>query len=235
MPAHGGSGQWRYGRNRGVVPEDAAAPGAGSQTLSRGLAALALIGESRTPLTINDLAARLGANRSAAYRLVRTLEQHRFVQRSSSGELTLGVRLAAFGQSVSRDLQAAALPELQCVADELQMTAFLVVFDGEEAVTLLSVEPRNAAMFVAQRPGRRHPVGHGSPGRVIQSLLSPEEHPPARYEITHDEVIPGLSAIAVPLRSDRPASIAVLYATRPVDVTRIAAELESAAARITAS
>ena len=208
---------------------------AGSQTLSRGLAALALIGESRIPLTINDLAAALGVNRSAAYRLVRTLERHRFVQRSLTGDLTLGVRLAAFGQSVSRDLQAAALPELQRVADDLQMTAFLVVFDGEEAVTLLSVEPRNAATFVAQRPGRRHPIGRGSPGRVIQSIVDPAHHPPARYELSHDEVIAGLSAIAVPLRSGRAASIAVLYATRPVEVELIVDRLEAASALISAT
>lgn len=207
---------------------------AGSQTLSRGLAALALIGESRSPLMINDLARELGVNRSAAYRLVRTLEHHRFVQRNLNGELTLGVRLAAFGQSVSRDLQAVALPELQRVADVLQLTAFLVVFDGEEAVTLLSVEPRNAATFVAQRPGRRHPVGRGAPGRVIQSLLDPDHYPPAQYELSHDEVILGLSAIAVPIRSGRPASIAVLYATRDVEVAEIVDELDAASARIAA-
>lgn len=223
------------GRDEGVSVEEVVAPDAGSQTLSRGLAALALIGESRTPLTINQLAEKLGTNRSAAYRLVRTLEQHRFVQRSSRGELELGVRLAAFGQSVSRDLQAAALPELQRVADELGMTAFVVLYDGEEVVTLLSVEPRHAATFVAQRPGRRQAVGHGAPGRVIESLLNPEARPRTRFEMSHDEVIPGLSAIAVPLRSDRPASIAVLYATRPVDVDNIAGVLERASALIAAN
>jgi DNA-binding IclR family transcriptional regulator len=221
-----------FGKDNGVAAQEPATQDAGSQTLSRGLAALAIIGETRTPLMINDLAARLGVNRSAAYRLVRTLEQHRFVQRKSTGELALGVRLAAFSQTVSRDLQTAALPELQRIADELEMTAFLVVYDGAEVVTLLSVEPRHAATFVAQRPGRRHPVGRGAPGRVIESLLYPNEHPPARHELSHDEVIPGLSAIAVPLRSDRPASIAVLYATRPVDVSTIAGTLERASEAI---
>lgn len=204
----------------------------GSQTLSRGLAALALIGESSRSLTINDLAAALGVNRSAAYRVVRTLEQHRFIHRDGEGQLSLGVRLAAFGQAISRDIQAAALPELQRVADTLLMTAFLVVFDGEEAVTLLSVEPSTAATFVAQRPGRRHPIGRGAPGRVLQSQLDPIGYPAARFESSHDEVIPGLSAIAIPLAASRPTSIAVLYATRDVDTSTIVAELESAAERV---
>jgi DNA-binding IclR family transcriptional regulator len=206
----------------------------GSQTLSRGLAALSLLGEARAPMTVNELAERLGVNRSAAYRLVRTLERHRFVRRRASGELELGIRLAAFGQSVLRDLRIIARPELQTVADELEMTAMLVASDGRDVVTLLSVEPEHATTFVAQRPGRRQPVGQGAPGRVIRSLLHPGEHPPARFERTNDEVIPGLSAIAVPLRVDRPASIAVVFATRPLDAEAVAASLELAARRISA-
>ncbi|MET0782502.1 MAG: helix-turn-helix domain-containing protein [Microbacterium sp.] len=215
-----------------TVERTAAEPG--SQTLSRGLSALALIGDAQSPLMINDLAAGLGVNRSAAYRIVRTLEQHRFVQRQPGGELELGVRLAAFGQGVSRDLQSAARPHLQAVADELEMTAFLVASDGHDVVTLLSVEPQHAATFVAQRPGRRQPVGHGAPGRVIRSVLHPEEYPPARFETTHDEVIAGLSAIAVPLHVDQPASIAVLFATRPIDAAAVARSLENAATLISA-
>lgn len=206
----------------------------GSQTLSRGLEALVLIGEARSPLSINELAAGLGVNRSAAYRIARTLEQHRFAQRRPTGEFELGARLAALARGVAVDLQAASRPELQLVADDLEMTAFLVTADGQFAVTLLSVEPQHAATFVAQRPGLRQPVGVGAPGRVIESILHPEHRRPARFEFTHDEVSPGLTAIAVPLPVDRPASIAVLFATRPVDVEATAGRLERAAHRISA-
>ena len=70
---------------------------------------------------------------------------------------------------------------------------------------------------------------------MIQSIVDPAHHPPARYELSHDEVIPGLSAIAVPLRSGRAASIAVLYATRPVEVELIVDRLEAASALISAT
>lgn len=204
----------------------------GSQTLSRGLAALALIGETRSPLSINEIAEHLGINRSAAYRIVRTLEQHRFARRTASGVVEPGVRLAAFGQSAYRALQSAALPQLQSVADDLAMTAFLVVYDGVDVVTLLSVEPRNAVTYVAQRPGRRQAVGTGAPGQVIRSQLQPEAYPSNRFEITHDEVIPGLTAIAVPVPGEHPASIAVLFATRSVDVEEIVTALEGASDRM---
>ena len=104
----------------------------GSQTLARGLSALAMIGESERPLTVGELAERLGVHRSMAYRLVKTLESHGFVERLASGDLTIGARLVAVARGASRDLQSAASPELGAVADDLDMTAFLVTLGGED-------------------------------------------------------------------------------------------------------
>lgn len=207
----------------------------GSQTLARGLRALALIGESSTPLTVPKLAEELDIHRSMAYRLVRTLENFGFVERDSGGCLEIGVRVATLTRSIARDLQAAANPELVSLADTLGMTAFLVTYDGEEAVTLLAVEPQKALTTVAQRPGSRHPIDHGAPGRVIRSQLNPEEFPPKQYELSQDEVFAGLTSIAVPLRTNdgRPASLAILYVTDGgADIPDAAAELARSAKRI---
>jgi DNA-binding IclR family transcriptional regulator len=207
------------------------APEAGSQTLARGLAALALIGETDAPLTVPDLATHLGVHRSMAYRLVRTLEQHGFVTRGSRGELAVGARVAALARAVARDLQGAAAPELAAVADDLGMTAFLVVSDGEAAVTLATAEPKGFDATVAQRPGSRHAIGKGAPGRVIRSQLDPAAYPPQPHELSHDEIIPGLSSVAVPLvtRDRKPATLAVVYVTRDLGVEPIATRLTDAA------
>jgi DNA-binding IclR family transcriptional regulator len=209
----------------------------GSQTLARGLSALAMIGESERPLTVGELAERLGVHRSMAYRLVKTLESHGFVERLASGDLTIGARLVAVARGASRDLQSAASPELGAVADDLDMTAFLVTFDGEAAVTLTSAEPRRADSTVAQRPGSRHSIDAGAPGRVIRSQLDPAQFPPARFEHSHDEVFAGLSSVAVPLRlpGGRPAAVAVVYLSRPIDKEAVADRLAAAAARIAAA
>ncbi|WP_027479261.1 IclR family transcriptional regulator [Gryllotalpicola ginsengisoli] len=206
----------------------------GSQTLARGLAALTEIGDAHAPLTVPELAERLGVHRSMAYRLVRTLEQHGFVTRTAGGGLELGARVAALARNVARDLQTAAAPELTALANELGMTAFVVVHDGEEAVTLSTAEPRRVDAPVAQRPGSRHSIDRGAPGRVIRSQLDPTAHPPRRYETSHDEIFPGLSSVAVPLhtRDGRPASLAVVYASRDVDLDEVAATLSAAARRI---
>ncbi len=212
------------------------APG-GSQTLSRGLIALAMIGESEAPLTVADLAARLGIHRSMANRLVRTFEQHGFAVRTPSGNLELGARLVALARGVAKDLQAVAAPELSAVADELGMTAFLVVYDGEAAVTLSNAEPRHADTTVAQRPGSRHSIDRGAPGRVIRSQLHPDRFPPQRFEHSRDEVLPGVSSIAVPLRLPQGeyAAIAVIYLPRPLDEEHVAGVLLDAAKRIAAA
>ena len=207
----------------------------GSQTLARGLAALTMIGEAERPLSVPEVAAALGVHRSMAYRLVRTLEDQGFVVRDASGLLHVGAKVVALARRVSGDLTSVAAPELATLADELGMTVCVVTYDGEEAVTLLSSEPRRDGATLAQRPGSRHSIDQGAPGRVIRSQLRPEAYPPARYETSHDEVIVGVSSIAVPLplRTHAPASLAVIYLNHhPVDVEAIAASLEQVAHRI---
>lgn len=217
-----------------------------SQTLSRGVQILEILADSATALPIAEVARRLDVHRSIAYRLVRTLEDHGLVARNSSGHLLLGVRMAALAAGVARDLQAEALPELTAAANELGVTSFLAVLDQFQCVTLVSVEPRHAAASMAQRPGARHPITVGAPGKAIMSLLSEAEWPQgvtdrlradvanvsARgYATSHDEVIPTVHSVAVPLllRSRPPAAISVVYVGSHHDPEVIAARLQRAA------
>ena len=157
-----------------MTPDAAAPP---SQTLSRGIRILETLADAREPLTIDEIARRLGVHRSVAYRLMRTLEDHGLVTRDPSGRVQLGARMAALAAGVAHDLQAEALPELTAVANELGTTCFLVVLDHEECVTLVSVEPRHAVASVAQRPGTRHPITVGAPGKAILSTLPHDSWP----------------------------------------------------------
>ncbi|HET9082218.1 MAG TPA: helix-turn-helix domain-containing protein [Trebonia sp.] len=220
-----------------------------SQTLSRGLSALEVIAGTDQPIGIAELAARLGLHRSITYRIVRTLEEHRLVVRTPSGGLVPGTRLAALARAVARDLQSAALPELTAVANELGMTAFVAVLDADEVIALVSVEPRHAVAPVAQRPGTRHPLHRGAPGAAIQAALTPQERAALGderlrdetffaafpgYATSHDEVIKGMSSVAVPLRvSGQPAAaIAVVYLDRSTDAAAVGERLGRAAAAV---
>lgn len=224
--------------------------GPASQTLSRGIRILEILAAAEGPLAIDEIAGRLEVHRSIAYRLLRTLEEHGLVGRDAGGLVSLGARMAALAAGVAHDLQAEALPELTAVANDLGMTCFLAVLDRDECITLASVEPRHAIASVAQRPGARHSLAIGAPSKAILSALPPAEWPigaderlrtevtdaSARgYATSHDEVIPTVQAVAVPLRlraPRRPAALAVVHVGAAEDPARIAARLALSAAAI---
>ena len=206
----------------------------GSQTLSRGLTALEIIGDSTEPLSIAALSAKLGIHRSMGYRLVNTLELHGFVEKLPSGGLQLGIKLSSLARRVSKTLQSAAAPELRAIAEKLNMTAFLVTYDGEAAVTLSNAQPQNAETTLAKKPGGRHSIDKGAPGKVLRSQLDPLKYPPQLFESSHDEVLPGVASIAVPLKvpGGEPAAIAVIYLPQEIDQDQIAQVLIATARRI---
>lgn len=220
-----------------------------SQTLSRGIRILEVLADAHGALSIDELSTHLGVHRSIAYRLLRTLEDHGLVSRDAAGAVSLGARMAALAAGVAHDLQAEALPELTAIANELGMTCFLAVLDGAECITLASVEPRHAVASVAQRPGARHPVTVGAPGKAILAQAPTADWPSgvsatlaaevdttrARgFATSHDEVIPTVQSVAVPLilRGQRPAAIAVVHVATDLDDAAIAARLRQSAAVI---
>jgi DNA-binding IclR family transcriptional regulator len=233
-----------------VQPGEKAAP-AHSQTLSRGIRMLEILSEETTALSIAEISARMGVHRSIAYRILRTLEDHGLVARDNAGSIVLGTGLATLARGVARDLQTAALPELTSLANELGTTAFLVVLDRGDCTTLTSVEPRHSRAAVVQRPGTRHALNVGAPGLAIQAILddsqweaiSPDQ--PRRPEVasvrelgfavSHHEVLPGVTSVAVPLRPTQglqPAAIAVVYPSAQLPPEQVGRSVKEAAHRI---
>lgn len=220
----------------------------GSQTLSRGIRLLEILAAADQAMSIDELAAALGVHRSVAYRLLRTLEQHGLVARGANGLVSLGAGLAALASSVSRDLQAAALPELAEAADDLGMTCLLVLFESGEGITVVSAPPRRT-VAVSYQPGHRHPTTRGGPGKAMLMELPddawPEEATDALraeiarsrtrgYATSHDEVVPSLWSVAVPLAlPGQPlASVAAIHVSLPRSEEEIAERLQEAAAGI---
>jgi DNA-binding IclR family transcriptional regulator len=178
------------------------------------LEALAASDQARST---DELAATLGLHRSVVYRLVRTLEDRRLVERDAAGRFLPGLGLAALARSVRSPLRSAAVPALGALADELRMTAFLVVRDGNDAVTIESVEPRGSDVHVVYRPGNRHAVGCGAPGLALLAGAPPivGERPEVSrcrdvgWVATAAEVLAGMSAVASPV--DATSAVAVVF------------------------
>ncbi|MCQ9162823.1 helix-turn-helix domain-containing protein [Arthrobacter sp. STN4] len=218
-----------------------------SQTLSRGIRALEILAEAQSPMTIAELSAALGVHRSIAYRILRTLEDHSLLMRDDAGRVQAGPGLAALARGVNRNLQTAALPELTELANELDMTTFIAVWDHRASVTLLTVEPRHSGATLAQRPGTRHSFSSGAPGIAIQSAISEDTwerlapglpyRPEARaaraagFATSHDEVLPGVAAIAAPIHipGGMPAAICAISLGPSTDPASIGARLAASA------
>jgi DNA-binding IclR family transcriptional regulator len=217
-----------------------------SQTLHRGIRVLELLADQVRPMSSAELAAALQVHRSIAYRIVRTLEDHRLVARAGDGGWELGVGIAVLARNVSPTLLSAATPELAELADDLGMTAFLTVADGEECVTVATVEPRHTQAHVAYRPGGRHPIDRGAPGIALLAGGPPRagERPDvltaraAGYAVTTGEVIPGLASVAAPVvppGGTVVSAVAVVFPHGPVPdrvVPRVCAAAAAIAGRL---
>jgi DNA-binding IclR family transcriptional regulator len=223
--------------------EEAAA--GGSLTLRRGLRLLHVLAEHPDGLSISQLAAALDTHRAGVYRLLAPLLDERFVQRLADGRHRLGIGLVELSSRVAPRLQEAVLPELRRLADELGATAAMTVRDGEEAVVMAVVEPRNSRMHLAYRAGIRHSVERGASGIAILAAGPPR--PGERPEVTEarargfvrtkGEILAGATGIAVALQAGEAfgeASISLVW-IEPRDEESVVRGLLDTRERIVAS
>lgn len=216
-----------------------------SQTLDRGLRVLEVLAAADEPLSVAEIARKVNAHRSIIYRMVRTLEDHRLVSRGGDGTYALGPGLAALARSINPALQSAAMPALSDLANEVGMTAFLVVPEGDDAVTLLSVEPRNTQVHVAYRPGIRHPIHRGAPGLALLAGRPPVAGEPPNvtearargWAHSYSEVLSGMRSVAAPVvdrRGNVPAAVAVVYVAEEIEPAELAKRVTAAATVVAA-
>jgi DNA-binding IclR family transcriptional regulator len=168
-----------------------------SQTLDRGLHVLRVLSATPRGLTVTELSAALGVNRTVVYRLVSTLEQHALVRRDSGGRLHVGLGVLHLASAVQPVLRDQAVPVLRRLAEEVGCTAHLTVADGDEALALAVVEPSWTDFHVAYRVGARHLVTQGAAGKAI---LLGRERKSAPYAITVGELQTGARGLAAPVR-----------------------------------
>jgi DNA-binding IclR family transcriptional regulator len=175
-----------------------------SQTLDRGLRVLKLLADTDHGLTVTELAAKLGVNRTVVYRLLATLEQHALVRRDLGGRARVGLGVLRLGRQVHPLVREAAMPALRSLAEDTGATAHLTLVDGSEALAVAVVEPSWTDYHVAYRPGFRHPLDKGAAGRAILKGRSLGREPGREeadiaYALTHGELEAGASGAAAPL------------------------------------
>jgi DNA-binding IclR family transcriptional regulator len=127
-------------------------------SLARGLQILSMLAESDVPLGVTEVAERLGVDPSTSYRLLATLENHRFVLQETNKKYALGFGILDIAAGLNRrlNLAAVAMPSLTTLTKKSGETSHIAIAVGTSAV------------FVAQvlAPGMLRvdmPVGSGEP------------------------------------------------------------------------
>jgi DNA-binding IclR family transcriptional regulator len=172
-------------------------PAETSQTLARGLRVLRVLAGEPHGLTMTELARRVEVNRTVAYRLVATLVEFGLARRDDQGRVYVGVGVLELARGIEPLLRDQARPVLRRLAEEVGATAHLTIAEGEEALAIAVIEPTWTDYHVAYRVGTRHPLERGAAGRAI---LMGRDDGGESYAITHDELQPGASGLAAPVR-----------------------------------
>lgn len=218
-----------------------------SQTLDRGIRVLRELAEAHGGLTVTELAARLGVNRTVMYRLLATLEHHSLVRRDADGRVRLGLGVLGLARRVQPLLRDAALPVLRRLAEEVGATAHLTIADGGEALAVAVVEPSWTDYHVAYRVGSRHPLTRGAAGRAIMLVRSGRSSgnsgtgggsrsapgTKAEYVVSQGELQPGAHGVAAPVLGVAAMEASVGVVTLgPLDAAAIGPRVVLAAAEL---
>ena len=145
--------------------------------LERGLRILGEFNRRNQVVSPPDLARRMELPRSTVFRLLTTLENMGFVERTESGRefrLGLAVLRLGFEYLASLPLNELGQPLLRRLADEIAYPCNIVVRDGRSIVYLARVSPQHqASPFVSVvNVGTRLPAHATVLGRMLLADLS---------------------------------------------------------------
>lgn len=194
-------------------------------------------------LGVTELATKLGLNKSRTYRMLYTLEQHRFVvQDTRSATYSLGVQAFVVGVAAAQQntLVRSAHRHMLALSQSINETVVLRVREGLETICVARCETSHQVRAVGA-VGNRRPVNSGASGKVLLAFASDAvraeylagmERPPGAptveqivdelavvthngYAVSIGEVTTGAAAIAVPVRDLSGAAIAAVSISGP--------------------
>jgi DNA-binding IclR family transcriptional regulator len=142
-------------------------------SVSKALTLLDAFTAEKPELTLSELARRVGAHKSSAFRLLSTLQAHGFVQRSPAGHgYRLGWKLVELaGRLLSRhELRELAAPFLEELAERSGEIVHLSVLDRGEIV-YLDKRGRSQPLTVSTTIGGRSPAHASAMGKVLLAGL----------------------------------------------------------------
>jgi DNA-binding IclR family transcriptional regulator len=148
------------------------------QSLSRAASILDTFTQNKAELSLREITESTGLSKSTCYRLLATLEEVGFIDRTDDRTLyRLGMKLFELGLIVQNrmDLRRQALPYLVELAETTGETAFLIIKDRDEALCIERVEGTYPVRVLALNVGGRLPLHLGGAQRALLAELPDEE------------------------------------------------------------
>lgn len=127
-------------------------------------------------LTLMEMVKLTGMPKTSVYRLIGSLEEMGFLQKTINGAYTLGLVFLRFGQLVSDrlSLRNIAKPYMEALRADIGQAVNLIIQDGSEAIYIEKVDgDRPVRVYTAI--GRRAPLYAGACPRILLTYFSEEE------------------------------------------------------------
>jgi IclR family KDG regulon transcriptional repressor len=125
--------------------------------------------------SLTEIAQQAQLNGTTAFRLLSTLEQHRFVQRDrGNGQYRLGPACLELARAYleSTDVVQASMPVLEELRDHTRETVHLAILDRMEVYYLAKIPGYHAIGLMASRAGTYAPAYCTGLGKVLLAFLS---------------------------------------------------------------
>lgn len=137
-------------------------------TVDRALTLLTFLNEHRGAHHLRDLATALDLNKAVVYRLLRTMQSHRYVaQDPETAAYRIGPRARALGRGNDpTDVFAVAREPMRDLARSSGLSAFLTLPLAYDCVCVDRAEA-NTTVRVSYEIGRRLPYHAGAPGKAL--------------------------------------------------------------------
>ncbi|SEQ02610.1 transcriptional regulator, IclR family [Amphritea atlantica] len=151
-------------------------PEARIQVIDRATLLLDVISRYSKPVKLKVLSADAGLHPSTAHRILHSLIDNRFVERSSAGEYRLGQRLLQLSNRLHTDidLRAVAMPYMEKLRDKLGETINLTIREGDVVIYFEKATP-NRMMHVQQIVGSRAPLHVTGVGKLMLGISGEQE------------------------------------------------------------
>ena len=138
------------------------------KTAAKTFAVLERLAAKDQPLRVSEVAREMGIAKSNAHRILSTLVQLGYGQRTGQGTYRPTLRLWEIGiQIVNRmDVRRLARPVLEAIASRTDETVHLTILDGNETVYIDKIESRHPVREFT-RVGARAPAHCTATGKVM--------------------------------------------------------------------